>query len=127
LDGDELVSITKIMDVPQLISLFERWSKRIKNERDLNKRLSTAQMINDVRALVHFDKIPKKSNAFRLLAQLILKRDMNAAVDLHMHSLFVGAMHFQDCYNLDLERLKRCGIHYVTPDNSRIPFCAYNF
>lgn len=126
LDGDELVPITEIMDVPELISLFERWSKLIKNKRGLDRNFSTAWMIKEMKKLVHFERIPKRSNAFRLLVQLILKRDMASSTDIHMHSIFVGAMHFQDCYNMDLERLKRCGIHYVTPDNSLIPFCAYN-
>ncbi|MEM4221116.1 MAG: radical SAM protein, partial [Thermoplasmata archaeon] len=45
---------------------------------------------------------------------------------LHWDSLFIGAMHFQDEYNYDLERLKRCVIHYATPDGRIIPFCAYN-
>jgi len=35
-------------------------------------------------------------------------------------------MHFQDPYNFDLERVKRCGIHYATPDGRIIPFCSYN-
>jgi len=35
-------------------------------------------------------------------------------------------MHFQDKYNQDIERLKRCDIHYLTPDNKIIPFCAFN-
>jgi uncharacterized radical SAM superfamily Fe-S cluster-containing enzyme len=35
-------------------------------------------------------------------------------------------MHFQDSYNYDIERVKRCCIHYVVPDGRIIPFCAYN-
>jgi hypothetical protein len=35
-------------------------------------------------------------------------------------------MHFQDSYNYDIERVRRCGVHYVTPDLRIIPFCAYN-
>ncbi len=40
--------------------------------------------------------------------------------------MYVGAMHFQDSYNYDIERVKRCNIHYTTPDMKIIPFCAYN-
>ncbi len=35
-------------------------------------------------------------------------------------------MHFMDLYNMDLERTKRCGVHYATPDGRIIPFCTYN-
>jgi uncharacterized radical SAM superfamily Fe-S cluster-containing enzyme len=31
-----------------------------------------------------------------------------------------------DLYNYDIERVKRCAIHYATPDGKIIPFCAYN-
>ena len=31
-----------------------------------------------------------------------------------------------DRYNYDIERVKRCCIHYTTPDGRLIPFCAYN-
>ena len=40
--------------------------------------------------------------------------------------LFIGTMHFQDKYNLDLERTERCIVHYATPDGRIIPFCTYN-
>ena len=42
------------------------------------------------------------------------------------HTLAVSAMAFQDCWTLDLERLKGCCIHAVAPDGRLIPFCAYN-
>jgi uncharacterized radical SAM superfamily Fe-S cluster-containing enzyme len=35
-------------------------------------------------------------------------------------------MHFMDAYNYDVERVKRCVIHYAAPDGRIYPFCAYN-
>jgi hypothetical protein len=35
-------------------------------------------------------------------------------------------MAFQDVWNLDLERLRGCCIHIVSPEGKLIPFCAYN-
>jgi uncharacterized radical SAM superfamily Fe-S cluster-containing enzyme len=40
-------------------------------------------------------------------------------------TLLAGGMHFQDRYNYDVERVKRCVIHYSTPEGM-FPFCAYN-
>jgi uncharacterized radical SAM superfamily Fe-S cluster-containing enzyme len=40
-------------------------------------------------------------------------------------TLMAAAMHFQDRYNYDIERVKRCVIHYSTPEGM-FPFCAYN-
>jgi 7,8-dihydro-6-hydroxymethylpterin dimethyltransferase len=41
-------------------------------------------------------------------------------------TLLVAGMHFMDSYNYDVERVKRCLIHYAAPDGLLYPFCAYN-
>jgi uncharacterized radical SAM superfamily Fe-S cluster-containing enzyme len=41
-------------------------------------------------------------------------------------TLGLSAMVFQDAWTLDLERLRQCHIHIVSPDARVIPFCAYN-
>jgi hypothetical protein len=48
--------------------------------------------------------------------------------------LFVGCMHFQDAYDLDVERVRKCVVHYgaIDPDDPKhervlqIPFCTFN-
>ena len=42
------------------------------------------------------------------------------------HTFSISGMAFQDAWNLDLERLRECFIHVVSPDRRVIPFCAYN-
>jgi hypothetical protein len=41
-------------------------------------------------------------------------------------AILVSAMHFMDSYNYDVERVKRCVIHYAAPNGLLYPFCAYN-
>ncbi len=41
------------------------------------------------------------------------------------HFLCISGMAFQDPWNIDLERLRRCCVHVVTPELNLIPFCAY--
>ena len=41
-------------------------------------------------------------------------------------TLLVAGMHFMDSYNYELERVRRCVIHYSTPAGKIIPFCSYN-
>ena len=38
----------------------------------------------------------------------------------------LAGMHFMDSYNYDVERVKRCVIHYAAPNGKIYPFCAYN-
>ena len=44
----------------------------------------------------------------------------------NLYKLAVSGMAFQDAWTLDLERLRQCFIHVVSPEGRLIPFCAYN-
>ena len=35
-------------------------------------------------------------------------------------------MHFMDLWNYDIERVKKCCVHYAQPDGRIVPFCAFN-
>ena len=41
------------------------------------------------------------------------------------HFLCISGMAFQDAWNVDLERLRRCCVHVVTADGRMVPFCVY--
>jgi uncharacterized radical SAM superfamily Fe-S cluster-containing enzyme len=41
-------------------------------------------------------------------------------------SFTISGMAFQDAWNFDIERVKECCIHVVSPQGKLIPFCAYN-
>ncbi len=47
-------------------------------------------------------------------------------VDYNWNMLLVGGMHFQDSYNYNVDRVKRCCIHYAAPNGRIYPFCTYN-
>jgi hypothetical protein len=42
------------------------------------------------------------------------------------HSFTISGMAFQDVWNIDLERVRDCCIHIVSPKGNIVPFCAYN-
>ena len=50
----------------------------------------------------------------------------NLIQQLKTNTFSLSGMAFQDVWNLDLERLKNCCIHVVSPEGKLIPFCAYN-
>ncbi|MBI5970694.1 MAG: radical SAM protein [Deltaproteobacteria bacterium] len=41
-------------------------------------------------------------------------------------TFFIVGMHFMDNYTYDLERVRRCAVHYSAPDGLLYPFCSYN-
>ena len=57
------------------------------------------------------------------VATFALDEFLQQAVD---NTFTVSGMVFQDAWNLDLERLKRCYISEVDSQRGMVPFCAYN-
>lgn len=43
-----------------------------------------------------------------------------------LNTLAISGMVFQDAWNLDLDRLRRCYICQVDSRYGMVPFCAYN-
>ncbi|WP_051564480.1 tetraether lipid synthase Tes [Desulfovermiculus halophilus] len=40
--------------------------------------------------------------------------------------MLLAAMHFQDAYNFELDRVQHCVIHYAAPNGRFYPFCTWN-
>jgi uncharacterized radical SAM superfamily Fe-S cluster-containing enzyme len=51
---------------------------------------------------------------------------LDAFLQEDKHSFCVSGMAFQDAWNLDLERLRDCFLHVLSPDLKLVPLCAYN-
>ena len=62
------------------------------------------------------------------LFQGVVDKEAQQRVDLvyNWNMLLVGGMHFQDSYNYNVDRVKRCSIHYAAPNGRMYPFCTYN-
>lgn len=64
---------------------------------------------------------------FKLMIKgIVSNKSKKMLAEFSWRMMMIGGMHFQDDSNYDVERVKRCCIHYVTPDCKIIPFCAYN-
>ena len=93
-------------------------------------RLSWLRMngmiLKDLPKFIDAQKAPGELNLTGLLLNIFKNGTRESLMEFHNRMLFLGVMHFQDLYNMDLERLQRCGIHYVLPDGRIVPFCSYN-
>jgi uncharacterized radical SAM superfamily Fe-S cluster-containing enzyme len=68
-----------------------------------------------------------KSDFIRsLIKNVITKGSYEALGSLMRRVVMIGIMHFQDVWNLDLDRVQKCAIHYATPDGKIRCFCTYN-
>lgn len=125
ISGGRMMPITRFVDVE---GLMEKVAERVQGfDRTLQGSLKVKGMIlKDLPRFVDRAKAPWNLSIIKLLLSVFLNGTRESLIEFHNNALFIGAMHFQDLYNMDLERLQRCGIHYATPDGRIIPFCAYS-
>jgi uncharacterized radical SAM superfamily Fe-S cluster-containing enzyme len=123
-DG-RFIPITEFVDVEGLMEFLMARAAEVQKSR-IGKIKAVAGLISALRKFVDNDKAPEGLDSLSLLGSILGIGNREAIAEFHRKALFIGAMHFQDAYNFDLERVKRCGIHYATPDLRIIPFCTYN-
>ncbi|HTY91676.1 MAG TPA: radical SAM protein [Methanocella sp.] len=118
--------ITRFVDVDGLVETVERISHESRGSKHA-KALIGEKLIREVPKYVEMKKMPPGMNVTKLLLSFVTSGDpVKALSEFHYNALMIGAMHFMDPYNLDMERVQSCGIHYATPDGRIIPFCTYN-
>jgi len=123
-EKNELIPITRFVDVEGLFEYLDDQADIIKNSR--LKKIRAMKGFVDLRKFVIHDKAPKEFDISKILFDVLVRHDYTTLGKFHLKSLFIGMMHFQDLYNYDINRVKRCEIHYATPDGKIIPFCAFN-
>jgi uncharacterized radical SAM superfamily Fe-S cluster-containing enzyme len=119
------IPITEFIDVEGFIEFAKEAAEEM-NKSKIGKLKALAGLIAALRKFIDKDKAPEGIDSLMLLVNILGIGNRDSLAAFHRKTLFIGAMHFQDPYNFDLERVKRCGIHYATPDRRIIPFCSYN-
>ena len=119
--------ITRFIDVQGLMKEVYKLSKD--TEGSLVKFFALGKAYSIIKRHMIKEKMPKGMSPTKfvnLLRGVLSSTDKKALSDFSWRMMMIGGMHFQDSYNYDIERVKRCVIHYVVPDGRIIPFCAYN-
>lgn len=117
-----IIPITRFMDVEGFVEFI----KGLSEKKGFLKRIKTvSSFLRNSSKFIDEEKAPEGMNLNKMIADAIIKGDYKSLGDFHYSGLFVGTMWFQDGYNLNIDRLKRCVIHYTTPEGI-VPFCAYN-
>jgi hypothetical protein len=123
-DKDKLVPITRFVDVEGLLEYLEKKAEEVKKGK--NRYLVGAKVLFKLGNFIDKSKQPEGLSLPKILYDAFLKHDYDSLGEFHHKSLFIGMMHFMDLYNYDIERVRRCNIHYTSPDGRIIPFCAFN-
>jgi uncharacterized radical SAM superfamily Fe-S cluster-containing enzyme len=126
-DEKTVVPLTRFVNVERLFK--ELYDLSVKAENAKVKFPYKAQALAALRRNIDKEKAPKGLDTVKFLR--MINSVFNDSSKKHLsefswNMMFIGGMHFQDSYNYDIERVKRCAIHYACPDDRIIPFCAYN-
>jgi uncharacterized radical SAM superfamily Fe-S cluster-containing enzyme len=122
MDEGKPLPVTRFIAVEGLIDFVDKESK-IKGP--LKKLRVASAFLKNIDKFVKYDNAPKGFNLKKLLKDAAIGGSYDSLRGFHYKSLFVGSMWFQDAFNLNIDRLQRCVIHYTTLEGI-VPFCAYN-
>jgi len=125
---ERLTPIPAVFDIAGLFTDMKRLADRLARKR----RIGLLDRLRVVRLFArHFrrDAAPEGLTLLKWLRSLqgmVDKRKSRGPEQArHYKTLMCAGMHFMDRYNYDVERVRRCAIHYSTPAGV-YPFCTYN-
>ncbi len=113
--------MNKLTGTAKKYHFFIKLARKFKKKTDLAKAFDKY-----FGEFIDKNKMPEGLDIVEILSNVAYKKDKKSVGDFTWKTMLIGAMHFQDSYNYDIDRVKRCVIHYATPDDRIIPFCAYN-
>jgi uncharacterized radical SAM superfamily Fe-S cluster-containing enzyme len=122
IDGKKIIPITRFINVEKMMEFVQEQSKA--SELFFKTKL-IALFMKNISDFIIQDQAPKNLDVKKILVNVVVKSDYKALGEFHLKTLFVGSMWFQDVWNVNIERLKRCLVHYSTPEGI-VPFCIYN-
>jgi uncharacterized radical SAM superfamily Fe-S cluster-containing enzyme len=121
------VPVTKLFDMEGLFTEMDELAERIENSRFKWWYKMKVPML--FKKYYQPEEAPEgmsvKAFLHALKGMTNKKTGRGKSGETTYRTLMAAAMHFQDRYNYDVERVRRCVIHYSTPEGM-FPFCAYN-
>jgi hypothetical protein len=114
--GGGWTPITRLADVDKFFKSMEEASKLAFEGKKTRAKMKALMALRHV-----------KTGFIKDLLLPVLREGSYQALGKFMRKLvMVGAMHFMDPYNFDLQRVEKCVIHYGLPDGTIRPFCTHN-
>ncbi|MCE5311178.1 MAG: radical SAM protein [Acidobacteriales bacterium] len=124
------IPVTRFIDVGSMLKDMDLLARKAGTA--TFKFYTKMQAWNSLRKHFHEDRAPQGLTFTKFLQTLQgmtdkrYGRGSSEKEGFTYKTLMVAGMHFMDSYNYDVERVKRCLIHYAAPDGKIYPFCTYN-
>jgi len=120
-DGKPL-PLTRFVNVEAFMRFLTDQSKK---KGPLRKLRIASTFMKYIDTFVDFKKAPNGFNPKQILKDATVLGSEYALREFRNKTLFVGFMEFQNIWNFDIDRLKRCVIHFSTFEGI-VPFCSYH-
>ncbi len=120
--------VTRFIDIGEMMKEIDMMSRKV--NKNSSKLYTHIKAWASLRKFYHQDRTPTDLTfeKFILAIQGMIDKKIGrgeAGIQTYK-ALLVAGMHFMDSYNYDIERVKRCVIHYAAPNGLIYPFCTYN-
>jgi len=147
-DTGEMVPIMEYFDPLEVIDFANRFWEKVKSKEkqplqffenllgDFGKTLDKGLNFLDktqLRArflLGVLQYMKKPGKLMEMFSRLLMNGDWESVSSFSYGTLLISSMHFQDAYNMDIERTSRCIVHFgvAMPDGTvkELPFCTMN-
>jgi len=131
------VPFPAFLDVEAIARSLNKKAARLEHYPWLKKALSL-QLKTDLKKYFHPETAPEgwdHEKLMQFIDEVIHLRDIHAMdkktlKERNRSSRFgivmSAAMHFQDLYNYELDRVRHCVVHYADPEGNLYPFCTWN-
>ncbi len=126
-DEGKAVPMSRFIDVEGLVTDMYRMAGRTAKSRV--KAFAKIKAWNSLRRHYHEGRAPRGLSFTKYLHTLngMLDKEVGRGKGARtFRTMMVGGMHFMDAYNYDLSRIRRCVIHFSSPDGKLYSFCTYN-
>ena len=123
---DKLIPINDFIDVDGLFNKLAELTDDLRKGGFGRKQRVLASATKAIPKLIDTSKAPEHLDIKKILINVFTKRSYSALGDFSKDAMLISCMHFMDPFNFDEDRVKKCVIHYATPDGRIIPFCTFN-
>ncbi len=114
--------VTRFMNVETIIKFINQQKKK---KGPLRKLRIAGALVRSIDTFIENEKAPEGFDLRRIIKDVVIGGERYAIRGFHNKTLFIGSMWYQDAWNLDIDRLQQCIIHYMTPEGI-VPSCIYN-
>jgi uncharacterized radical SAM superfamily Fe-S cluster-containing enzyme len=128
-DTKDIVAAPQFIDVESMFLDLDKFARTVPKSRF--KSFARMKAFNSIKKHFREDKAPKGLTfpTFLMTLQGLMDKRIGRSKDgkeRTYKTLLVAGMHFMDAYNYDVDRARRCVVHYAAPNGLLYPFCTYN-